>query len=215
MANMLTQVPKLSELAAYDVNRSGEFEGIKKSYYDFQTYAQAGQTSLNFFQVPVGQSSKTLADTNMQIAGSLPNPIRFLIQDVQVFIFPAGDLAQYGAQAVAENVNDVYDFAKSGYLELNIGSKLYIQEGPLGRFPPANGLTVAAALADATTAGATMQSRVSYANTAGRVWLMQPQILLQPTQNFRISLLWPTAVALSAAARVGVVMSGIEYRQSQ
>ena len=99
--SILTQVPQITDLAAYDVNRSGQYEGIKKAYYDFQTYAQAGQTSLSFFQVPVGQSSKTLADTNMQQAGSLPNPIKFLVQDIQIFIFPAGDPSQFGAQAAA------------------------------------------------------------------------------------------------------------------
>lgn len=214
-ANLLTQVPKLSDLGAYDVNRADQYEGVKKAYYDFTTYAQAGQTSLNFFQVPVGQSSKTLADTNMEIAGSLPNPKHFLVQDIQVFFFPAGDLSQFGTQAAAENVNDVYDVSKSGYLEFFIGSKNYIQEGPIGRFPPSNGLTVSAALADQTTAGATMQSRISYANMAGRIWAVSPQILLKPTQNFRVSLLWPAAVAISANARIGVVMNGIEYRLSQ
>ena len=213
--NILTQVPKLSDLTAYDVNRADQYEGVKKAYYDFQTYAQVGQTSLNFFQVPVGQSSKTLADTNMQQAGSLPSPIQFLVQDIQIFFFPAGDLSQFGAQAAAENVNDVYDVSKSGWLEFLIGSKNYIQEGPIGRFPPSNGLTVAAALADQTTAGATMQSRISYANMAGRIWAVTPQILLKPTQNFKVSLNWPAAVAISAAGRIGVVMNGIEYRLSQ
>jgi len=38
-----------------------------------------------------------------------------------------------------------------------------------------------------------------------------------PNQNFDITLTWPTAVALPSGqnARLGVVMDGILYRQSQ
>jgi hypothetical protein len=215
MAAPFAQLPALSDLMQYNVNRVGEAEGVRSSLYDFQTYAQAGQTELNFFQVPVGQSSKTLADTNMSIAGSLPNPQYFLITNIQVFFYPAGDIAQFGAQAAAEGLNDVWDVSKSGYAELFIGSKNYVQEGPIGRFPPRNGLIVSAALADQTTAGATMQSRIAYGNMGGAVYEMKPPILLTPNQNFRFSLKWPTAVALSAAARIGCVMEGFLYRLSQ
>lgn len=208
-------VPPLADLAKYSVNRVGDVEGIRSSLYDFQTYAQAGQTGLDFYQVPQGQSSKTLADTNMEMAGSLPNPKAFLVKNIQVYFYPAGDVAQFGAQAAAEAVNDVWDVMKSGYLEFFIGSKNYVQEGPIGRFPPRTGLITSSSMADASTAGANLQSRIAYANFGGAPYDLDPPILLNPTQNFRVSLKWPTAVAISAAARIGVVMEGFLYRLSQ
>lgn len=211
----IKSLPSLEDLQKFSVNRAGQVEGIKATLYDFQAYAQAGQTSLDFFQVPQGQSSKTLADTNMETAGSLPNPKSFLVQNIQVYFYPAGDPAQFGAQAAAENINDVFDVMKSGWLEFFIGSKNYIQEGPIGRFPPRTGMIVSAALADQSTIAANLQSRISYANFGGAPYDLSPPILLSPTQNFRVSLKWPTAVAVSAAARVGIVMEGIMYRLSQ
>lgn len=211
-------IPSLDELQSYNVNRPGQIEAIKSSLYDFQTYAQAGQTQLQFFQIPKGQSSKTLADTNMTTAGSLPAPQSFLIQAVEIYFFPAGDPAQFGTQAAVENINDVYDVAKSGWLELFIGSKPYLDEAPLLKFPPQCGLTGWAALADASVAtvnSSTFQSRLSYASFGGPIYTLVPPILLVPTQNFTVTLNWPTAVALSAAARIGINMPGVLYRNSQ
>ena len=68
------QIPNLAELQAYAVNRKGQYEGIRQSLFDFQVYGAAGQTSLAFFQVPIGQGGKTIDDTNMEIQGALPQP---------------------------------------------------------------------------------------------------------------------------------------------
>lgn len=212
---MARNIPTLDDLQKYNVNRAGQIEGIRQSLYDFQTYAQAGQTSLTFFQIPVGQSNKTLADTNMEAAGALPAPKRFLIESIEIHFFPGNAVSAFGAQAAAENINDVYDVAKSGWLDLFIGSKSYLTEAPLGRFPSSSGLGIFGAFADATTAGANMQSRIDYARFGGKVYQMEPPILLVPTQNFKVTLNWPTAVAINANARIGVVMNGILYRNSQ
>lgn len=211
----LFQAPKLSDLTQFDVNRANQYEAIRSSLYDYQTYLQAGQTNLTFFQSPVGQGGKTLADTNMQSAGQLPQPQYFLVQNIQVFFYPAGDVSQYGAPAAAEALNDVKDVAQSGWLEFFIGSKNYVQEGPIGRFPPRAGLIISSSLADATTAAGNEQSRIAYGNFGGAVYTLTPQILLTPNQNFNVKLNWPTAVPLAAAARIGVVMEGLLYRLSQ
>ena len=208
-------IPSLDELQQFSVNRPGQVEVVRSSLYDFQTYAQAGQTQLQFFQVPKGQSSKTFADTNMTVAGVLPAPQSFLIETVEIYFFPAGDPSSYGTGAAVENINDVYDVAKSGWLELFIGSKPYLDEAPLLKFPPAVGLTGFAALSDASTSSAAQRSAVSYASFGGPVYKMQPNILLTPSQNFIVTLNWPTAVAISAAARIGVNLGGVLYRNSQ
>jgi hypothetical protein len=211
----LKNIPSLDELQKYSVNRAGQVEGIRSALYDFQTYAMAGQTELNFFQVPVGQSGKTLADTNMQTAGSLPNPQNFLVTNLQVYFFPAGAVSKFGAESAANNANDVYNVSQSGYVEFFIGSKNYIQEGPIGRFPPRTGLIFSTSVADASTAAASLQTLNAYANFGGAPYDLTPPILLTPTQNFRVSLKWPTVVPLSANARIGVVMEGVLYRLSQ
>jgi len=218
MANQLN-VPTLKDLKAFEVNRSDSQEVIRQSLYDFQTYDAAnGHSTINFFQVPVGQSSKTLEDTNMEIAGSLPSPKRFLAESVEVFFFPGDDPSSFGAQAANDFVNDVYKVLKTGYLRLFIGSKDYLIEGPLLRFPQKVCFDFDSALSDATTAGSDAQSVIAYATAKGRPYRLQPPVLIPPTQNFKVEIAWPNgAQSLNSAndAKIGVVLDGLLYRLSQ
>lgn len=214
-----SNAPSMAELEKFNVNRAGEFEAIRQSIYDFQTYAQAGQTQLIFFQVPAGQSGKTLADTNMELAGQLPNPKMQLVQSIELLFYPSV-LPSRGAIADEASIflNDTYLVSKSGWLEFFIGSKSYLREAPIGRFPPKSKLEGFAAIATSLTAGAATQSRDTYAAFAGRPYMIDPWILLKPTQNFNVTLNWTTAQALNAAdtaARIGVALDGVQYRNSQ
>ncbi len=213
----LSNVPGIDDLAKYAVNRAGQYEVIGSSLYDYSAYAAAGQTELSFFQTPQGQGGKTLADTNMEAAGSLPAPKKFLVTGLEINFWPGVTPGTFGAQAAAGLVNDVWAVAKSGYLEFYVGSKNYVQEGPIGAFPAMNGLVVQAALSDATTAGATMQSMVQYANMGGKPYMLASPMVLESNQNFRVSLKWPTAVALPSTTigRIGVRLRGYLYRLSQ
>lgn len=200
----------------FSVNR-GQKESVRSSLYDFQAYAAAGQTSLTFFQVPVGQSGKTKADTNMEQAGSLPSPKQFLIETIEVYLYP-GSLVNVAASAATnlpQQADDMYAFAKSGFLDLFIGSKSYLTEAPLGRFPASTGMRVDQAMTGTFTAPNAIKGE--YAAMTGLIYRVEPQILLEPTQNFNVTMNWPTAVAMPSglAARVGVVMRGLLYRNSQ
>lgn len=220
---MLKRIPTLTELKSYDVNRAGAVEGVRQSLYDFQTYtASSGHTSLTFFQVPNGQSSKTIADTNMELAGSLPAPKRFLVESVEIYFFPGVLPEQIKTTlAIPEFINDMYTINKSGSLNFFIGSKTYLEEAPIGRFPTKTGLQVEASnsifRSQASAADAQDQVSTSYAKSGGRPYYLDPPVLLTPTQNFKITLTWPTAVTLPSAAdaRIGVVLDGILYRLSQ
>ncbi len=208
-------IPSLAELSQFNVNRPDQVEAIKASLYDSQAYAQAGQTQLSFFQTPKGGSSgKTLADTNMTAAGSLPAPQSFLVRSIEIYFFALNTVSATGA-IVAANWNDEYTFRKSGWLELFIGSKPYLDEAPLIKFPPRTGLGGVGAVSDTTTAAASRVTKIDYATGVGEVYEMVPPILLVPTQNFELTLNWPAAVAITVAARVVVSMQGILYRNSQ
>lgn len=215
-------IPNLQELQSYAVNRKGQYEGIRQTLYDFQTYANAGQTSLTFFQVPVGQAGKTLADTNIEVAGSLPQPKHFLVESIEVYLFPGVDPVTTLTTIAAPNfANDVYAVEQGGSLNFFIGSKTYLEEAPIGRFPPKTKLEVEGAHAldfeQAVAADQEAQVSTDYAVFCGRPYYINPATLLIPTQNFKVSLNWPTAVALPSGqdARVGIVLDGVLYRQSQ
>lgn len=189
-------------------------EAIYQPLYDFQTYAAAGHTSLSFFQVPNGQSNKTLADTNMDNAGALPAGKEFLVQAIEVCFFPGADPGILQAPAAAVFTEDCYKFSKSGHLQFFVGSKSYLDEAPIGVFGQSFGLEGFAALADSTTASATGQSVIQYAKLASNIYQITP-VKLVSQQNFKVVMDWPAAVAISADARVGVRLLGTLYRNPQ
>lgn len=217
----MNRIPQYQNLNDYNVNREG-WEAIRQTLYDYQAYAAAGVTQLTYFALPVGQGGKTLSDTNMSLAGQLPANQEFLIQSIEVHFLPtvptvaADNPASQGVKAVANIVNDAYRFYRTGNLKLEIGSKPYLQEAPLGRFPGKTYFQVNAATA---LAGEVVDanSRIAFAYAAGRPYLMAGAGLrLVSTQNFTITLNWPEGVqAIVNPARVGVILDGILYRRSQ
>ena len=213
---MFPKAPNLNELGAYSVNRPGSSEVVYQPLYDYQVYAAAGQTSLTFFQTPIG-GAKTIADTNMQVGGVLPAPQRFLLLAIEVAFFPGNNPGTFGAQAAANNINDVNAVAKSGHVQLFIGNKPYLDEAPIGVMPQSFRLAGISALADQTTIAAASQSRIDYAVMAGPLYRLPTPLLIPTQQNFRITMDWPVAVALpsTVAGRIGVRMLGYLYRSSQ
>lgn len=210
-------IPTLDDLQKYNVNRAGQVEGIKQSLYDFQPYVAAGQNSLQFFQVPQGQGGKTKADTNMESAGQLPAPKRFFVQSIEIHFYPGSPIDSFAVAAAAlpSQADDVYTVLKSGWLDFFIGSKSYLTEAPIGRFPSSTGLKMNSAVAsNSATVG---EVKSEYANFGGKVYNLDPGILLVPTQNFNLSLNWPALVPLPStiAGRIGIVLNGILYRNSQ
>src|SRR6516225_6768164 len=106
-------VPTRAQLSKYSVNRPG-WEAIRQSLYDYQAYPALGATFLAFFTLPVGQGGKTLSDTNMNLAGQLPKNQEFLIQSVEVLLYPSAPTvaaqmpSSFGASAVQSLINDTY-----------------------------------------------------------------------------------------------------------
>jgi len=208
----------------YSVNLPG-WETIRQTLYDWTAYAAAGHTFLNFFTTPKGSGGKTQSDTNMTLAGQLPANQMYLVQSIEIHFFPtvpavaAQNPAAFGAQAIAQLVNDVYIVGRSGNVHFEVGSKPYLDEAPLGRFPPKTHFEVRAALADVTTAGANFQSRIANAYWTGRPYLLSPaDILIPENQNFAVALNWPEgAQALPSGnpARIGVILDGFLYRRPQ
>lgn len=221
MRKALAKIPGKRSLRNFNVMQPGK-EAIRQTLYDFTTYAAAGQTSLTFFQTPQGQNGKTLADTNMETAGSLPAGKNFLVESIQLYFFPGIEpTTEITTIAETEFSNDMYAVGKSGYLDLFVSSKSYLQEAPLMKFPPENALNIQAShsmeFKQAVAADAEKQVSTDYAYWDGPVYVLNPPVRLVPTQNFKVDLRWPTAVALPSGvdARIGVVLDGILYRNTQ
>lgn len=192
--------------------------------YDSATYiATTGQTQLSFFSVPQGQGTttapggsgtKTLQDTNMNAAGQLTKGNAFYMTGQEILFFP-GESPETIATLVVNNfANDTYVFSKNGVLTLTVGSnRTYLQDGPLGMFPPATRLAVGAAVANGSTSSL---SEVVYAVMSGEVYTVVP-IYIEATLGFQEVMTWSAAQALASAnnARVFARLRGYLNRNAQ
>jgi hypothetical protein len=202
----------------YDVNTRGLTEAVGWSLYDTNTYAAAGQLQMQFFQVPRGQGAvpKTLADTNMTLAGQLPKPQNFLAYWIELYIIPSAALSAVGALTAAAFANDVMKFyTQPASLTFRIGDKNYVEEAPLIKFPPRGGLTGFSAASDTTTAAAAGRFILDYATNSGPLYEIDPALRLVDSQNFSVVLDWPALVTLSADAKIVCNLGGYLYRSVQ
>jgi hypothetical protein len=171
----------------------------------------------------ISGAAKTGEDTNMQGAGAMPNMQAYLVTSVELDVQPdvptfaaPGLPAAFGAAAVAASINDVWRIRATGFLNFNIGSKSYLYEGPLMKFPASNDLEIDAAVCDATTPAAASQTRIAYAKSVGPAYVLAPNnLLLIPMQNFNVTLNWGTLQPVAAQARIFARLMGQLLRASQ
>lgn len=224
----LPNVANMSDIANFNVINWNDWEITNQSLYDSTSYVAAGQASLSFFQNPIGQGTgfgggaKTLSDTNMQLAGQLPNGQMFIVTSIEINFQPTtpsvtADLpaAIHAANAVPNIINDSYIFWRSGNLVFNVLSKAYLSEAPLMNFPPTADLDGFAAIAAGT--GIADEINATYANSQGPTYLLTPNnILITSNQNFKVTLAWPEGVqAITNPARVFVRLNGMQMRLTQ
>lgn len=204
--------------AKYAVNVEGMMEAITQPLYSFQAYPAAGTANpLVFFQSqPIG--AVTAEDTNMQLAGQLPAPQKFLIQGIAVDYISGTAVSKFGAETANGNLNDYYAVMKRGLLTLTIGSKNYFTMTEMLQLPPRAHIGGVAAAADATTAAASLQTLIQAGWSEGECFKPRP-LLIEASQNFSVSISYPGgAVAIPSAddaARIGVWLYGTLYRPVQ
>ncbi len=207
----------VTQLATQDV--------IYAPLYDAATWGTAGQTQISFFAAPVGQGAsstpgfvgaKTLADTNLNSAGQLTKGNEFYMTG-QEFVFYPGSSPEQDVTAGGVNgfLNDTYNASKSGYVTLMVGSnRNYIQDGPLGLFPPSARLAVAAAYGGTDTAATNSILTAVYAAWSGEPYEITP-VYIEATLGFQEFIQWPAAVTLATTARIFSRLRGYLIRNVQ
>lgn len=193
--------------------------------YDSNNYASAGQLSLTFFAVPQGQGTttspsgsgaKTILDTNLQSAGQLTLGNAFFATGQELLFFPSY-MPNEGAIASADTANfldDVYSFGRDGALTLTVGSnRIYIQDSPLGLFPPATYVATNPAIGFGNTADAMWSD---YAVLGGETYTIEP-LFFQANLGFQEQLNWGAASSLpsSEKARIFARLRGYQIRLAQ
>lgn len=201
-------------------------EPINEPLYDTQTYPVAGVAQLTYFAAGLGVRS--LRETNVVIAGALPNPQQFHIYGVQL-TFSVQGTAAAGAAALPGPLTDQGAIIDNSFFRLFIGTKNYVEVTSIF-IPSGHGLVGAAA----TTVGgrelASFHNGVAHQNNyydvTVKVGHQRKPIHLPPQQNFRAELVFPGAApaittnvniggAASGGMPVRVFLLGIKWREVQ
>jgi hypothetical protein len=226
-AQGLTPSTKAS-LAAHMARIPGTQDEIYAPLYDSIVYPAAGSNQLTFFATPIGQGvtsapggagAKTENDTNLTNAGLLPLGNRFLVTGVELHFFPGvnpGTGPTADAVFIGQFWNDVYAFAKSGWLRLRIQNRDYVLDGPLINFPPVTRLAGVASATSTLTAGAATLDQIQYASLAGMPYNLIG-VFIESNQFFGLTLNWiaPVALPSTIAARVFARLRGRFVRDAQ
>lgn len=206
------------------VTQLSQQDVIWNPLYDSAVYiGTTGQLQLTFFAAPQGQGTtsvpgaagaKTIADTNMTAAGQLTKGNAFYMLGEEILFFPGVSIEVIATLVVGGFANDTYTFSKNGNVNLSIGSnRSYLQDGPLGNFPPATRLAVSAAVANGSTSSL---SEVTYAVMSGEVYTIVP-VYLDANLGFQQQMTWQAAQALPSTqnARIFLRMRGYLNRNAQ
>lgn len=130
--------------------------------------------------------SAGLGTTNFTKAGELDKETAMIWTHIAADIRPGAVPAAFGAQAVAARVNDMDYLARRGTLYLTKGSSRgdVLQVGPLGVLPGNAGIGGLVALADVSTTGGNMQSRIQAIHTVGPTFALKNPIILNPGDTY-------------------------------
>jgi hypothetical protein len=189
------------------VNLPNQVERLYQPFYDYiEVDTTAITPSTKFFQVPQGQNGKSIIDTNMELAGNLPKGQAFLVTGISVEVLPNEGLSVTGD---SEFGDIMYSILRSGALVFTVGSKDYVVQGNLMKFPPKNLLQ-----RDTAASGYASAFVMDYAQADGEFFSIVP-ILLESSQNFSVTLKDIAATQASNDVRIGVHLEGILYRNAQ
>lgn len=227
----------LSQFDTGRVTNPTQAQAFPFRLYDQLIYPLAGLTQFSFFQLPVGQgvsasqgvtagSSKTYADTNMNMPGSLPSGMKFLVKSIEVSFDPGnstvtntfidggvnGNLGDWTSR-----LRDASNVLMGGWLELNVLQQNYVRDAPLLTFPPKTRRTISGTAGATTVAATSINTGVVLPE--GRPWYVDgdgiPGITLEPATNFEVKIYFPAAISVDFVSRLRVALDGYVLRASQ
>jgi len=218
-------IPDTGFFQKYGVNIEDKDDIGWEPIVDHLAYPAAGTNVLGFFANGVNQGvtsalnavgTKTFADSNLESNNGLPVPERALIVGISIEVYP-GLLPGLGAAAAALTGrfwNDVWQIARSGYLNWNIGQKRISLQAPLMKYGSAACLNGNSAVTHGAVAD--LVDQIDYAYIGSAIYGIVP-VAIPSSQNFPLTLNWPALVPTpsTAIARIGVTLHGYRIRKPQ
>lgn len=211
------------------------WQSLRRQFYSFVTYPDAGASELRLFGDAVsGTVNKQL--TNMPKAGSFGQN-HFMLKAIRCAYFinqekTASWVNTDATSLATEMLNGIFH---AGVLELTIGSRVMVQvPKPFLYCPPADGRATVRSngVRTITLTEATPNTLLSFDGSApnaqlnrGRdsLYLVDPNIVIEAEQNFQVALRYPsgalpvtaTTITSSNTFYVGIILDGLVFRPQQ
>lgn len=234
-----------SEEALADLqNRYGsavftEWQTVRKKFYSYVPYLEAGGVSFNFFSAAPGTGTVTAQDSNIPKPGSFGQQ-HFLLKSIQTkFFIKTWDLENWGGADNDTLYSDlVMGFVQAGVMTTIINNKSFTQiPKPFLYCPPGDGpeqVYTAGVTSLTLTEGtpnviATVVSPGPYATLnqrcCGNIYTLDPQIFIEAEQNFTVNIDFPSGLIpvigtditddTTNPLKIGVIWDGILFRPLQ
>lgn len=236
------QTPSTSALnilqARFGSANYSSWQSIRKRWWSFVNYPEAGGTTFNFFGSAVGQNGVTREQTNMPQAGTF-GQTHFLLKNIGFVIkIDTWALTDYdGTDASTLTSDFLLGLLKAGYARLTINSRPF-WEAPLPFLyaPPFDGreVVVVAGITALTLAEGTPNTLAGYTGappyatqerTRDAYYRVDPQILIEAQQGFEVSLTFPSGLVpvigtditddTTNPLQIGCIMDGVQFRPVQ
>ena len=210
------------------------WQTLRKGFYSYVVYPDAGAVSLTFFGNAIGGVNRQF--TNIPKAGSIGQN-HFLIKSIKMKLHIQQELLVSFANTEATTLaSDLFwGFAMGGVLELTIGNRLLAQiPKPFRYAPPADGeviinsagveaLTLSEAQPNTLLTSSINEPHATLLGRHQNKYLLDPNIFLEAEQNFEVTLKYPSGllpviaqtITNGNALRVGVILDGILFRPVQ
>lgn len=214
------------------------WQSIRKRWWSFVDYLEAGASSFNFFGSAVGQNGITREETNMPQAGTF-GQTHFLLKNLAFVIkIDTWSLTAYDGSDASTLVSDfLAGFPQAGYARLTINSRPFWEAPvPFLYAPPFDGreLVTVAGISGLTLTEGTPNTLATYLGappyvtqerTRDGYYRVDPNILIEAQQGFEMTLSFPSGILpvlgtgvtddSSNPLRVGCIMDGVQFRPVQ
>jgi hypothetical protein len=210
------------------------WQSVRRRFYSFITYPEAGQAVLTFFGSALGQNGITLEQTNMPKAGSF-GQVHFLLKSIATAIkINTWPLTAYDGTDASTLFSDfIMGFVQAGEMDFSINQRPFAQiPKPFLYAPPFHGSEqVFSAGVLNLTAGTPVTVFIgpppycTQTRNKDGIYQVDPNIMIEAEQQFSMSISFPSGLVpvlgtgvtddTTNPLKVGVILDGIEFRPLQ
>lgn len=203
-------------LRGLPLSQPNKFIQTQRQYYHRQTYAAAGQTSLQFFNVAPQDFI-----CNLPVQGSVANDMPFALTSIAVTMehldtagakVPGAASSAAAATTSLSRFEEVLAALQGGELEFQINGRSLFRTRDLTMFPSGGGIDGFGATG--VTAGAATHGNNGAPLYANQNVFRAPIVIL-PGQQIRVNCYWQQALALTTASAIRVTLIGEQLQQFQ